>query len=41
MTPATLRNNTDCMRETSGGGAWSTVTGETKSVQPQLRQPGG
>jgi len=31
MTPATLRNNTDCMRETSGAGAWSTVTGETKA----------
>jgi hypothetical protein len=31
MTPATLRNNTDCLRETSGGGAWSTVTGETKA----------
>ena len=31
MTPATLRNNTDCMRESSGAGAWSTVTGETKS----------
>ncbi len=31
MTPATLRNNTDCMRETSGAGAFSTVTGETKA----------
>jgi hypothetical protein len=31
MTAATLRNNTDCMRETSGPGAWSTVTGETKA----------
>jgi hypothetical protein len=31
MTPATLRNNTDCLRETSGAGAWSTVTGETKA----------
>jgi hypothetical protein len=31
MTPATLRNNTDCMRETSGPGAWSTPTGETKA----------
>jgi hypothetical protein len=31
MTAATLRNNTDCMRETSGAGAWSTVTGETKA----------
>jgi len=31
MTPATLRNNTDCMREASGAGAWSTVTGETKA----------
>jgi hypothetical protein len=31
MTPATLRNNTDCMREASGAGAWSAVTGETKA----------
>jgi hypothetical protein len=31
MSPATLRNNTDCMRETSAGGSWSTPTGETKS----------
>ncbi len=31
MTPATLRNNTDCMREAGGAGAWSTVTGETKA----------
>ncbi len=31
MTPATLRNNTDCMRESSGAGAWSAVTGETKA----------
>jgi hypothetical protein len=31
MTAATLRNNTDCMREASGPGAWSTVTGETKA----------
>jgi hypothetical protein len=31
MTAATLRNNTDCMREASGAGAWSTVTGETKA----------
>jgi len=30
MTPATLRNNTDCLRETSGAGAFSAVTGETK-----------
>jgi Right handed beta helix region len=31
MSPATLRNNTDCMRETSAGGSWSTPAGETKS----------
>ena len=31
MSPATLRNNTDCMRETSAGGSWSTPTGETKA----------
>ncbi|HEX4464995.1 MAG TPA: right-handed parallel beta-helix repeat-containing protein [Solirubrobacterales bacterium] len=31
MTPATLRNNTDCMRETGTGGSWSTPTGETKA----------
>jgi Right handed beta helix region len=31
MTPATLRNNTVCTRETSGAGAWSTPTGETKT----------
>jgi hypothetical protein len=31
MSPATLRNNTDCLRETSAGGSWSTPTGETKS----------
>jgi hypothetical protein len=31
MSPATLRNNTDCMRETGTGGSWSTPTGETKS----------
>jgi Right handed beta helix region len=31
MTAATLRNNTDCLRETSGAGAFSTVTGETKA----------
>jgi hypothetical protein len=31
MTPATLRNNTVCARETSAGGAWSTPTGETKT----------
>ncbi len=31
MTPATLRNNTDCLREASGAGAFSTVTGETKA----------
>jgi hypothetical protein len=31
MTPATLRNNTDCMREASGAGVWSTITGETKA----------
>ena len=31
MSPATLLNNTDCLRETSAGGSWSTATGETKS----------
>src|SRR5436305_6196347 len=31
MSPATLRNNTDCLRETSAGGSWSTPIGETKS----------
>ncbi len=31
MSPATLRNNTDCLRETSAGGSWSTPTGETKA----------
>jgi hypothetical protein len=31
MSPATLRDNTVCMRETSAGGSWSTPTGETKS----------
>jgi hypothetical protein len=31
MSPATLRNNTDCLRETSAGGSWSTATGETKA----------
>ncbi len=31
LTPATLRNNTVCMRETSAGGSWSTPTGETKA----------
>jgi hypothetical protein len=31
MTPATLRDNTVCARETSGAGAWSTPTGETKT----------
>ena len=31
MSPATLRNNTVCTRETSAGGSWSTATGETKS----------
>jgi hypothetical protein len=31
MTPAALRNNTVCQRETSAGGSWSTVSGETKS----------
>ncbi len=31
MTAATLRNNTLCMRETSGPGAFSTPTGETKA----------
>ncbi len=31
MSPATMRNNTDCMRETSAGGSWPAVTGETKA----------
>jgi hypothetical protein len=31
LTPATLRNNTVCMRETSAGGSWSAPTGETKA----------
>jgi hypothetical protein len=31
MTPATLRNNTVCMRETGSGGSWPTPTGETKA----------
>jgi hypothetical protein len=31
MSPATLRNNTVCQRETSAGGSWSTPTGETKA----------
>ena len=31
MTPATLRNNTVCMRETSAGGSWTAPTGETKA----------
>jgi hypothetical protein len=31
MSPATLRNNTDCLRETGAGGSWSTPTGETKA----------
>jgi hypothetical protein len=31
MSPATLRDNTDCLRETSAGGSWSTPTGETKA----------
>jgi hypothetical protein len=31
MSPATMRDNTDCMRETSAGGSWPTVTGETKA----------
>jgi hypothetical protein len=39
MTPATLRNNTDCMRETSGAGAWSTVTGETKACSLSFANP--
>jgi hypothetical protein len=30
MSPATLRNNTDCLREASAGGSWSTPSGETK-----------
>jgi parallel beta helix pectate lyase-like protein len=39
MTPATLRNNTDCMRETSGAGAWSTPTGETKACSLSFANP--
>ncbi|HWA52821.1 MAG TPA: right-handed parallel beta-helix repeat-containing protein, partial [Solirubrobacterales bacterium] len=31
MTPATLRNNTVCTRETGSGGSWSTPIGETKA----------
>jgi hypothetical protein len=31
ISPATLRNNTVCTRETSAGGSWSTPIGETKS----------
>ena len=31
ISPATLRNNTVCQRETSGGGSWSAPIGETKS----------
>jgi len=31
MTPATLRNNTVCSRETGGGGSWSNPIGETKA----------
>jgi hypothetical protein len=31
MSPATLLNNTVCLRETSAGGSWSNPTGETKS----------
>ena len=36
MSPATLRNNTDCLRETSAGGSWSAATGETKSCSPNF-----
>jgi hypothetical protein len=36
MSPATLRNNTDCLRETSAGGSWSAATGETKSCSPSF-----
>jgi hypothetical protein len=36
MSPATLRNNTVCERETSAGGSWSTPTGETKSCSPSF-----
>ena len=39
MTAATLRNNTDCMREASGAGAWSTVTGETKACSLSFANP--
>jgi hypothetical protein len=31
MSPATLRNNTVCQRETSAGGSWSAAIGETKA----------
>jgi hypothetical protein len=31
MSPATLLNNTVCLRETSAGGSWSNPTGETKA----------
>jgi hypothetical protein len=31
ISPATLRNNTVCQRETSAGGSWSTPIGETKA----------
>jgi hypothetical protein len=31
MTPATLRDNTVCQRETGSGGSWSTPSGETKA----------
>ena len=39
MSPATLRNNTDCMRETSAGGSWSTATSETKSCSLSFANP--
>jgi hypothetical protein len=39
MTPAALRNNTDCMRENSGAGAWSTVSGETKACSLSFANP--
>lgn len=31
MTPATIRNNTDCLREAGAGGSWPAITGETKA----------
>jgi hypothetical protein len=39
MSPATLRDNTDCLRETSAGGSWSTPTGETKACSLSFANP--